>query len=701
MTDCNDECILGAATLMAEGGGAGSNGQGPTPPGGVNGGPAAGGPNRPTGPSRTNYIYLAIACILVGSLFWNLGRGAGLGDKPAELATSEFVAAVEANRVDEATYTVLDGTVEGAYWPEGEKKTEGNLERFSSTYVGSDALAELMAAHPKTTYKVDTEDPDMLMNLLVAILPTGLLIFVMFYFMRQMTGANNKAMQFGKTNAKTTEATRPNVKFKDVAGIDEAVEELEEVRDFLADPERFRKLGAKIPRGVLLVGPPGTGKTLLAKAVAGEAGVPFFTISGSEFVEMFVGVGASRVRDLFKNAKEQSPSIIFIDEIDAVGRQRGAGLGGGHDEREQTLNQLLVEMDGFGANSGVIIIAATNRKDILDPALLRPGRFDRQILVSYPDVKGREEILKVHVRNKPMGPDVELKTVAKATVGFTGADLENVVNEAALLAARANKHAITMKEIEDATIKVIAGPEKRSKVVNDKEKRLTAYHEAGHAVCTYYCPTQDPVHEISIIPRGMAGGYTMSLPEDDRGYMSKTAMQENIVTLLGGRMAELIVLDDISTGASNDLERATQIARSMVTRYGFSDKLGPVVYGQDQGEVFLGMDINRSRNYSEEVAAEIDEEIRRIIEEAYARAREILEAHRDQLEVVAQYLMEHEKVGEFGFKALMEGREVNPDEDQHGIFSKVISEAQKAAEPALPEAEAEQSAEAPADKTEE
>ena len=702
MTDCNDECILGAATLMAEGGGAGSNGQGPTPPGGVNGGPAAGGPNRPTGPSRTNYIYLAIACILVGSLFWNLGRGAGLGDKPAELATSEFVAAVEANRVDEATYAVLDGTVEGAYWPEGEKKTEGNLERFSSTYVGSDALAELMAAHPKTTYKVDTEDPDMLMNLLVAILPTGLLIFVMFYFMRQMTGANNKAMQFGKTNAKTTEATRPNVKFKDVAGIDEAVEELEEVRDFLADPERFRKLGAKIPRGVLLVGPPGTGKTLLAKAVAGEAGVPFFTISGSEFVEMFVGVGASRVRDLFKNAKEQSPSIIFIDEIDAVGRQRGAGLGGGHDEREQTLNQLLVEMDGFGANSGVIIIAATNRKDILDPALLRPGRFDRQILVSYPDVKGREEILKVHVRNKPMGPDVELKTVAKATVGFTGADLENVVNEAALLAARANKHAITMKEIEDATIKVIAGPEKRSKVVNDKEKRLTAYHEAGHAVCTYYCPTQDPVHEISIIPRGMAGGYTMSLPEDDRGYMSKTAMQENIVTLLGGRMAELIVLDDISTGASNDLERATQIARSMVTRYGFSDKLGPVVYGQDQGEVFLGMDINRSRNYSEEVAAEIDEEIRRIIEEAYARAREILEAHRDQLEVVAQYLMEHEKVGEFGFKALMEGREVNPDEDQHGIFSKVISEAQKAAaEPALPEAEAEQSAEAPADKTEE
>ena len=538
----------------------------------------------------------------------------------------------------------------------------------------------------------------------VSMLPTLILVgsmgIFLFMMMRQTRG-NGGMSGFSKAKPRTPQDGRV-VTFADVAGADEEKEELVEIVEFLKNPAKYNALGARIPKGVLLMGPPGTGKTLLARAVAGEAGVPFYSISGSDFVEMFVGVGASRVRDLFAEAKKTAPSIIFIDEIDAVGRHRGAGLGGGHDEREQTLNQLLVEMDGFGANSGVIIIAATNRKDILDPALLRPGRFDRQILVSYPDVKGREEILKVHVRNKPMGPDVELKTVAKATVGFTGADLENVVNEAALLAARANKHAITMKEIEDATIKVIAGPEKRSKVVNDKEKRLTAYHEAGHAVCTYYCPTQDPVHEISIIPRGMAGGYTMSLPEDDRGYMSKTAMQENIVTLLGGRMAELIVLDDISTGASNDLERATQIARSMVTRYGFSDKLGPVVYGQDQGEVFLGMDINRSRNYSEEVAAEIDEEIRRIIEEAYARAREILEAHRDQLEVVAQYLMEHEKVGEFGFKALMEGREVNPDEDQHGIFSKVISEAQKAAaEPALPEAEAEQSAEASADKTEE
>ena len=543
-------------------------------------------------------------------------------------------------------------------------------------------------------------------NVLINLLPWVLIIGVWIFVMRSMSrgaggGAGGGIMNVGKAKAQVFDKDNSKrVTFKDVAGLEEAKVEIMEIVDFLKKSDKYKELGAKIPKGALLVGPPGTGKTLLAKAVAGEANVPFLSISGSDFVEMFVGVGASRVRDLFAEAKKTAPSIVFIDEIDAVGRHRGAGLGGGHDEREQTLNQLLVEMDGFGANSGVIIIAATNRKDILDPALLRPGRFDRQILVGYPDVKGREEILKVHVRNKPMGPDVNLKTVAKATVGFTGADLENVVNEAALLAARANKRAITMKEIEDATIKVIAGPEKRSKVVTEKEKRLTAYHEAGHAVCTYYCPTQDPVHEISIIPRGMAGGYTMSLPEDDRGYLAKTAMQENIVTLLGGRMAELIVLDDISTGASNDLERATQIARSMVTRYGFSEKLGPVVYGQDQGEVFLGMDINRSRNYSEEVAAEIDQEIRRIIEEAYSRAREILEAHRDQLEVVAQYLMEHEKIGEFGFKALMEGREVNPEEDQHGIFSKVISDAQKEAAAQLEAAQTESQPKTPASEPE-
>lgn len=537
-------------------------------------------------------------------------------------------------------------------------------------------------------------------DIILPLLIVGAVLLILWtVLMGRMNGSNPMA-NFGKARTVLGVPDGKKVTFDDVAGADEEKEELEEIVDFLRNPQKFTQIGARIPHGILLVGPPGTGKTLLARAVAGEAGVQFLSISGSDFVEMYVGVGASRVRDLFEQAKKVAPAIIFIDEIDAVGRHRGAGLGGGHDEREQTLNQLLVEMDGFGANSGVIIIAATNRKDILDPALLRPGRFDRQILVGYPDVKGREEILKVHVRNKPMGPDVNLKTVAKATVGFTGADLENVVNEAALLAARANKRAITMKEIEDATIKVIAGPEKRSKVVTEKEKRLTAYHEAGHAVCTYYCPTQDPVHEISIIPRGMAGGYTMSLPEDDRGYLAKTAMQENIVTLLGGRMAELIVLDDISTGASNDLERVTQIARSMVTRYGFSEKLGPVVYGQDQGEVFLGMDINRSRNYSEEVAAEIDQEIRRIIEEAYSRAREILEAHRDQLEVVAQYLMEHEKIGEFGFKALMEGREVNPEEDQHGIFSKVISDAQKEAAAQPEAAQTESQPETPASEPE-
>jgi cell division protease FtsH len=410
-----------------------------------------------------------------------------------------------------------------------------------------------------------------------------------------------------------------------------------------------------VPKGVLLVGPPGTGKTLLAKAVAGEANVPFFSISGSDFVEMFVGVGASRVRDLFEQAKKHSPSIIFIDEIDAVGRHRGAGLGGGHDEREQTLNQLLVEMDGFSDNEGIIIIAATNRRDILDPALLRPGRFDRQIVVNYPDIKGREDILKVHTRNKSLAPDVNLKTIAKTTAGFTGADLENLVNEAALLAARKNRKAIIEEDIKEATIKVIAGPEKKSKVVTEKEKRLTAFHEAGHAICTYYCETQDKVHQVSIIPRGMAGGYTMSLPEHDRSYRSKTQMQEEIIVLLGGRAAEKLVLDDISTGASNDIERATTIARNMVTRYGFSEKLGPIVYGHEAAEVFLGRDYSQGRNYSENVAAEIDGEIRELVESAYERAKEILSQNIDQLNLVANYLLKHEKIDGPDFEKLMKG----------------------------------------------
>ena len=459
---------------------------------------------------------------------------------------------------------------------------------------------------------------------------------------------------FGKAKPKPVEDGR-RVTFQDVAGADEEKEELVEVVEFLKDPKKFNSLGARIPKGVLLMGPPGTGKTLLARAVAGEAGVPFYSISGSDFVEMFVGVGASRVRDLFDQAKKTAPSIIFIDEIDAVGRQRGAGLGGGHDEREQTLNQLLVEMDGFGANTGVIVMAATNRRDILDPALLRPGRFDRQIVVGYPDVKGREDILKVHTKNKPLGPDIDLNVIAKTTVGFTGADLENLVNEAALLAARRGRKAITMVDIEEATIKVVAGPEKKSHVVPDKDKRLTCFHEAGHAVSTYYCETQDKVHEISIIPRGMAGGYTMSLPEEDRSYQTKKGMQENIVTLLGGRIAEKLVLDDISTGASNDLERATKIAKAMVTRYGFSDRLGPIVYGQNESEVFLGRDLGHSRDYSETVAAQIDEEIRAVIDDAYDQCEQILSEHMDQLHKVADFLYEFEKINGADFDRLMKG----------------------------------------------
>ena len=469
--------------------------------------------------------------------------------------------------------------------------------------------------------------------------------------------------QFSKANTRNQPFNGKKVTFNDVAGADEEKEELAEIVDFMKNPKKYVALGARVPKGVLLMGPPGTGKTLLAKAVAGEANVPFFSISGSDFVEMFVGVGASRVRDLFEQAKKHTPSIIFIDEIDAVGRQRGTGLGGGHDEREQTLNQLLVEMDGFSENQGIIIIAATNRRDILDPALLRPGRFDRQIVVNYPDIKGREEILKVHTRNKKLAADVSLATIAKSTAGFTGADLENLVNEAALLAARADRRAIIQEDIEEATIKVVAGPEKKSRVVTEKERKLTAYHESGHAVCTYYCPTQDKVHQVSIIPRGMAGGYTMSLPEHDKSFVSKTQMEENIVTLLGGRVAEKIFLDDISTGASNDIERATKVARSMVTRYGFSEKLGPVVYGHDESEVFLGRDYSQGRNFSENVASEIDAEVRELIETAYEKSKEILESHQDQVHLLSKYLMKNEKIDGDEFEKLMKG-EITVEDDE-------------------------------------
>lgn len=503
----------------------------------------------------------------------------------------------------------------------------------------------------------------------VELIPTVLLvvIFVAFwiFLMKRMGGGGmgSKELNFGKAKFKNSADEKKKTTFDDVAGADEEKEELKEIVEFLKSPDKYNTLGARIPKGVLLVGPPGTGKTLLAKAVAGEAGVPFFSISGSDFVEMFVGVGASRVRDLFETAKKNSPCIIFIDEIDAVGRQRGTGLGGGHDEREQTLNQLLVEMDGFGANEGVIMIAATNRPDILDPALLRPGRFDRQVMVGYPDINGREAILRVHARTKPLSPDVDLKTIAKTTAGFTGADLANLLNEAALLSARKDKKAITMTEIEEATIKVVVGTEKKSRVMSDHEKKLTAYHEAGHAITFYACDTQDPVHQISIIPRGMAGGYTMPLPTEDRSYRSKKEMFEDIIVCLGGRVAEALVLNDISTGASNDIEKLTQTARNMVIKYGMSDTLGPINYGSGSNEVFIGRDMGQVKDYSNETAAKIDEEVHSIITQAYKKTEDILNAHMDKLHEVAGYLIKHEKMSGEVFDQIMSNTYVEEQED--------------------------------------
>ena len=502
---------------------------------------------------------------------------------------------------------------------------------------------------------VDQEAESIWVKIIYVVAPLGLLIiFFLFMFLsiggRQSGGST---MSFGKSRARVVSQNDKNkVTFNDVAGVDEEKQELQEIVDFLKNPRKFTDMGARIPKGVLLVGHPGTGKTLLAKAVAGEAGVPFFIISGSDFVEMFVGVGASRVRDLFEQAKKNSPCIIFIDEIDAVGRQRGAGLGGGHDEREQTLNQLLVEMDGFAMNEGVIVMAATNRPDVLDKALLRPGRFDRQIVVSQPDVKAREQILEVHARKKRLANDVDLKIIAKNTSGFSGADLENVLNEAALLAARFNQPEISMKNVEDAMVKVTMGPEKKSRVRSEKENKLVAYHEAGHAVVSKFLPTQDPVHQISIVPRGMAGGYTMYKPTEDKSFMSKSEMLENIISLLGGRVAEAIILDDISTGASNDIERATKIARAMVTKYGMSDRVGAVAYGGDQEEVFLGRDFAHSKEYSEETAGMIDEEVKKIIDNAYRNAEEILRANIDKLHAVAGVLLEKEKIDGEEFDAI-------------------------------------------------
>ena len=612
-------------------------------------------------PKRSKGIiaYLMVAVLLIFLAAWMLPR---LNQKKPEHTYSEIMQHFDDLEVTQYTLDLGTGELKMKLQDETEieyevpnvqifkEETEGYRLKYNSKH--KDAPLD------QDYYKITDN------SWLITYVPT-LIILVMgialFIFMMRQAGGG-RYNNFGKANIKTPNQGKKAM-FKDVAGAEEEKFEMEEIVDFLKNPRKYNEIGARIPKGVLLLGPPGTGKTLLARAVAGEAGCPFYPISGSDFVEMFVGVGASRVRDLFETAKKNAPSIIFIDEIDAVGRHRGAGLGGGHDEREQTLNQLLVEMDGFEGNESVIDIAATNRRDILDPALLRPGRFDRQIVVGYPDIKGREDILKVHTKNKPLAPDVNLKDIARTTAGFTGADLENLCNEAALLAARNDRKAITNKDIAEATIKVVAGPEKKSRVKTEREIKLTAYHEAGHAICTYYCPHQDKVHEISIVPRGMAGGYTLSLPEHDKSYNSKMEMHEEIIVLLGGRVAEKLIMDDISTGASNDLERATSMARNMVTRYGFSEKLGPVVYGHNESEPFLGRDFSSTPNYSDEVAAEIDEEIRSFIEEGYDKAEDILSTHMDQLHRVAQYLIKFEKVDGPDFEKLMKGETLPNEED--------------------------------------
>ena len=601
--------------------------------------------------------YVLIPLILIASM-WMFSS---TSTQSAKKEYYEVVQMFEDNEIEEYNLNLSSGTLVYVLKSDGKsyKYTVPNVNLF---------LEDVHETAKENDVKFDYdagETASWLTSMLPTVLMMGVLLVLMYFMFRRMnqsiSSENNKTLGFGKARVKTKD-DKHKVTFDDVAGADEEKEELKELVDFLRDSKKFQDLGARIPKGVLLVGPPGTGKTLLAKAVAGEADVPFFSISGSDFVEMYVGVGASRVRDLFQQAKKESPSIIFIDEIDAVGRHRGAGMGGGHDEREQTLNQMLVEMDGFGKNDGVIVIAATNRPDILDPALLRPGRFDRQVTVGYPDIKGREEILKVHAKGKPLAPDVELNKIAQQTVGFTGADLENLLNEAALLAARKNLRAITMEEIQEASIKVIVGTEKRSHKISEKDKKLTAFHEAGHAVATYYLETQDPVRQVSIIPRGMAGGFTMSVPTEDKLYKSKKSMLEDIVVLLGGRVAEAIVFGDISTGASNDIERASEIARKMVTKYGMSDELGPIAFGAGNNEVFLGKDYSSIRNYSETVAAKIDDVVCSIITGAYKQCEEILTVHRDKLDSVAEYLIKNEKIDDKNFETLMSSESVEAED---------------------------------------
>lgn len=610
---------------------------------------------------KTLLIYFLVSVLVVGGIVFMLTN---MSKSSKDMKYSELMKEFDDLNVSEFTLDLGSGELKYKLKHEDKDKAMHNYNVPNVSLFANEILGEQDENNYRKRYDAENKDAPLkydlipisdnsfLLNLIPTLLMLGVMIFFFIFMMKSANGG--KMSSFGKSNAKVA-ASSKKATFDDVAGADEEKEELQEIVDFLRDNKKYIEIGARIPKGVLLEGPPGTGKTLLARAVAGEAKVPFFSISGSDFVEMFVGVGASRVRDLFEQAKKNAPSIIFIDEIDAVGRQRGAGLGGGHDEREQTLNQLLVEMDGFEDNTSVIVMAATNRRDILDPALLRPGRFDRHIVVGRPDVKGREDILKVHTRKKPLAPDVDLKVIAKTTVGFTGADLENLVNEASLLAARNNRKAITEADIEEASLKVVMGPEKKSRIVTDKEKRLTAYHEGGHALCHYYCKTQDDVHYVTIIPRGQAGGFTMSRPEKDDSYVSKNQMAESIIVLLGGRVAEKLILDDISTGASNDLERATSTARAMVTRYGFSDNLGPIVYGRGDHEVFLGRDYSATPDYSDAVAAEIDHEIRAVVEDAFEKCETILKDHIDKLHELAGYLMEHEKIDGETFKKLMEG----------------------------------------------
>ena len=611
-------------------------------------------PNR-RGSLMATIMWIVIPLLLIGSMFFSFNSNA---NKTRD-EYYEVISYFDQGEVKQYSLNLSSGKL--VYTLKGEKEarsyTVPNVELFVNDV--HDSVHEYNKAHPDKPIKqnyIAGSSRSWMVEILPLLFSTLIMAGIIIWFMRRMNnnimGDAQRGMGFGKARVKKG-GEEQKTTFADVAGADEEKEELQEIVEFLKDPKKYDALGARIPKGVLMVGPPGTGKTLLARATAGEAGVPFFSISGSDFVEMYVGVGASRVRDLFDQAKKSAPAIIFIDEIDAVGRHRGAGMGGGHDAREQTLNQLLVEMDGFAANLGIVMIAATNRPDILDPALLRPGRFDRQVTVTYPDVKGREAILKIHSKNKPLGPDVDLNVIARSTAGFTGADLENLMNESALLAARNGRKAITNDDIEEATIKVMVGPEKKSRKMDDREKKLTAYHESGHAVTNFFLPLLDPVHQVSIIPRGAAGGYTMSVPVEDKSYMSKKVMLENLVTLLGGRVAEALIMGDISTGASNDIERATNLAKSMVTKYGMSDKLGTVMYGSSNNEVFLGMDYGRARDYSEATAAAIDKEVYDIINHAYEEAERLLTEHKDLLHKLAQYLIVNEKIDAPEFQKLM------------------------------------------------